>query len=204
MIAWPDTPPGHASCSDAERALSRLLEGNRRFAQSAAEHPDQSSGLRMSLSSGQHPFAVVLTCSDSRVAPELVFDQGLGDLFVVRVAGNIVDDAVIGSIEFAAAHLLVPLVLVLGHQNCGAVQAALGEEPEAHIKTLAEAIRPAVAKARALPGDLLDNAVRENVRLVVEQLTASHPVLAERIEARKLMIVGGRYDLGTGEVERIG
>jgi carbonic anhydrase len=169
--------------SEAESALSRLMEGNRRFAQSMARHPDQNAGLRMTLSSGQHPFAAVLTCSDSRVAPELVFDQGLGDLFVIRVAGNILDDAVVGSIEYAAVHMRVPLVFVLGHQNCGAVQAALGEQPQAHIRTLVGAIRPVVTTARTLPGDLLDNAVRADVKLVVEQLTTSKPVLANRIAA---------------------
>lgn len=176
------------------------MAGNRRFAKAMAAHPDQSEGLRMALSSGQHPFAVVLTCSDSRVAPEILFDQGLGDLFVIRVAGNIVDDAVIGSIEYATAHLQVPLVFVLGHQKCGAVQAALGEEPEAHIKTLATAIRPAVAKARALEGDVLDNSVRENARLVATQLTSSRPILADRIDSKKLIVAAGYYELSSGIV----
>jgi carbonic anhydrase len=185
-----------------EDPLRRLLDGNRRFARSHAQHPDQGAALRVSLSSAQHPFAVVLACADSRVAPELIFDQGLGDLFVVRVAGNIVDDAVTGSIEYAAAHLHTPLVLVLGHESCGAVQAALTRgAPEAHIASLVTAIEPAVQRARKQPGDLLDNAVRENVRMVTRQIAGSRPILAPLVEKKKLRVVGGRYDLHTGLVD---
>ncbi len=199
LLAEPSlTAPLHAAA-----ALERLEAGNRRFAASMAEHPDQSEALRMNLSHSQHPFAVVLTCSDSRVAPELIFDQGLGDLFVIRVAGNILDDAVIGSVEYAAAHLEAPLVYVLGHQRCGAVQAALGAQPEAHIRNIAAAIRPAVERARSLGGDLLDHAVRENVKLVAARLAASQPVLAKRVASQKLKIVGGYYHLSTGVASRI-
>jgi carbonic anhydrase len=116
------------------------------------------------------------------------------------VAGNIVDDAVIGSIEYAAAHLNTPLILVLGHESCGAVQAALTHSSEAHIATLVKAIEPAVQRAKKLPGDLLDNSVRENVKLVTRQIAASRPILAPLVEKKKMRVVGGRYDLHTGLV----
>jgi carbonic anhydrase len=129
---------------------------------------------------GQHPFAVILTCSDSRVPPEVIFDQGIGDLFVIRNAGNIVDDVVIGSIEYAVEHLHTPLVIVLGHQQCGAVTAALkGGKATGHIASVIEKILPAVADARKQPGDSLLNAIDANVARMVNELRASHPVLAE-------------------------
>ena len=135
--------------------------------------------------------------------PELVFDQGLGDLFVVRVAGNILGDAVLGSIEYAAQNLNVPLVMVLGHERCGAVTAAVkGGKVAAHIDSLVKAIQPAVEQAKGKSGDLLDNAVRANVQMVVEQMSVSEP-LADLVKSQKLQIVGGRYDLDTGTVEII-
>lgn len=174
----------------------RLEAGNQRFAQAMAQHPDETPALRMKLSTSQHPFATVLACSDSRVAPELIFDQGLGDLFVVRVAGNIVDEAVLGSIEYAVRHLKTSLVVVLGHQRCGAVQASLaGGPPEDHIATLVRAILPAVEDAKRSPGDLLDNTVRANVRRVTMQI---------RNDLRNAAtVIGARYDLETGRVARI-
>ena len=189
----------HASPSDA---LTRLMAGNARFAKSMAVHPGQTRDVRMALSKSQHPFATVLTCSDSRVAPELIFDQGLGDLFVVRVAGNILDDAVTGSIEYAVLHLKTPLVLVLGHERCGAVQAALSAgKPEAHVRSLVSAIGPAVHESRGQPGDAVDNAVRENVKLVVRQIRASYPILARSVSRGALEVRGGRYGLADGVVD---
>jgi carbonic anhydrase len=135
------------------------------------------------------------------VPPEIVFDKGLGDLFTIRVAGNIAGDAEIASIEYAVEHLHTPLVVVMGHQSCGAVAAAIeGGEAPGHLPTLVEAIRPAVEKAKALPGDLEANAVRLNVEMVVEQLRASHPVLEEHVAEGKLRIVGAIYSLDTGNV----
>jgi carbonic anhydrase len=178
-----------------EPELQQLMEGNRRFARLMAIHPDQTSARRFSVATAQHPFATVLTCADSRVPPEIVFDQGLGDLFVIRVAGNIVDDAVLGSIEYAAEHLQVPLVVVLGHERCGAVEATLkGGKVHGHLGALTRAIQPAVEHSRRQPGDPLDNAVRANIRLVVSQLRASKPPI-------KVKMVGARYDLDTGVVE---
>jgi carbonic anhydrase len=139
--------PTNLSATDA---LTRLKEGNRRFIDSQATHPRGDGTRRQELVSGQRPFSIILGCADSRVAPELVFDEGLGDLFVIRVAGNIADDVVLGSIEYAVAHLGVNLVVVLGHQSCGAVNAAVenvdvkGPATQTHIDSLIDAIRPAV------------------------------------------------------------
>ena len=145
---------------------------------------------------------MILGCADSRVPPEVIFDQGLGDLFVVRVAGNVVDDIVLGSIEYAAAHLHTPLIVVLGHFRCGAVGATVaGGELEGHLPSLAAAIQPAVDRVKGLPGDLVDHAVRANARMVADQLESSAPVLAELVEAGRLKIVATCYDLDTGAVE---
>ena len=213
FLALPVVPAGFLRAAEApqgeaqpglspDQALTRLMEGNRRYTMSHLEHPDQTARRRKELVSGQHPFACILACSDSRVSPEIVFDEGLGDLFVIRVAGNIVDDAVTGSIEYAVEHLATPLALVLGHEKCGAVQATIGGgEPKTHIQSLADAIMPAVSEARKQPGDLVANAVAANVRLVVRQLRASQPILAKAIASGRVRIEGGVYDLETGSVK---
>ena len=161
---------------------------------------------RVTIAQHQHPFAVIFGCADSRVPPEIIFDQGLGDLFVIRVAGHVLDAAALGSIEYAAVELGVPLVMVLGHQRCGAVKAAVeaverGSTVPGHMPTLVDAIRPAVAKAKGSPGDLLDNAVRAHVAVVVGQLQSSEPILAALVRANKVKIVGARNDLDSGVVE---
>jgi carbonic anhydrase len=138
------------------------------------------------------------------VPPELLFDQGLGDLFVIRVAGNILDDGTLASIEFATAEIGVPLVIVLGHQRCGAVKATLdGGEVPGHISRLIEAIKPALAQIQDQKGERLDNAVRANVKMVVGQITSSQPVLADLVQKGKLKVVGGHYALDNGAVEII-
>ncbi len=194
----------------AEAALAKLMRGNRRFSAHHMQHPDETRQRQLKLAKeGQHPFAIVLSCSDSRVPPEIIFDEGLGDLFVIRVAGNIVDDAVIGSIEYAAEHLDVKLLLVLGHENCGAVQAAIENKGEAHINSLVQAIRPAMKRIgeAATPNGKDENAakyavqvVRANVEYTVELLKTSQPVLASLREQHKLKIVGGYYHLANGRV----
>ncbi len=193
---------------DAAESWKRLVAGNERFASGAAEHPAQSIRRVHEVAIGQHPFAIILCCSDSRVPPELIFDTGLGDLFVVRVAGNTADAAAIGSIEYAAEHLGAPLVVVLGHQRCGAVQAALSSLDDTskapspgHLDAFINPIVPAAKLASQTPGDdLLARATRENVRRVVAQLTNSHPVLAESIRAKKLTIIGATYNLDTARI----
>lgn len=184
-----------------DQALAKLMEGNKRYATSHSQRPHQSARRRHELEKDQHPFACILSCSDSRVPPEIVFDEGLGDLFVVRVAGNIVDSAVTGSIEYAVEHLGTPVVVVMGHEKCGAVQATLGGgEPGTHIQSLVEAISPAVIEAKKKPGEPLVNAVRANVQLVVQQLRRSGPILAEQLRSHKIRIVGAVYELDSGSV----
>ncbi len=188
--------------------VARLLAGNRRFVAGRLTHPNQSPQRRTHLAGGQRPFAAILSCADSRVPPEVVFDEGLGDLFVVRVAGNIADPPAVGSLEYAVTALEVPLVMVLGHSRCGAVDAALKTPPGAPLSpglaSLVEAIRPAAQEARDRPGDMLANAVRANVARVVGQLRRSQPTLGTLAGEGKIRIVGAHYDLETGAVELLG
>jgi len=185
----------------AELALAELKAGNEHHVRHQYQHPHETSVRQRELTSGQNPHAEILSCADSRVPPEIIFDQGLGDLFVVRVAGNVATDTELGSLEYGAEHLHIPLLVVLGHESCGAVTAAVqGGPPEAHIATLVKLIQPAVDKTKGLPGDPVANAVRANVELVVAQLRASNPILSELVAQKKLKIVGGVYSLDTGTV----
>lgn len=182
-------------------AQKKLMEGNKRFVEGKMSHPDQASGRRTEVAKGQHPFAAIVSCSDSRVPPEVLFDQGLGNLFVIRLAGNIMDDAAMGSLEYSVEHLGVKYVMVLGHERCGAVDATVkGGEAPGHIGSLVKAIQPAVEKAKTQQGDLLDNAVKANVSMVVQQLKTSAPILEESVKKGSLTIVGARYDLDDGAV----
>jgi carbonic anhydrase len=192
--------------STAAGALARLKEGNARFAASAVTHPDESTSRRTTLAGGQHPFALIFSCVDSRVPPELVFDQGLGDLFVSRTAGQVLDHAVMGSIQYGVAELKIPLVVVMGHEKCGAVKATVeavekSTAPSGNdIDTLVAAIRPAVEEAVTEHAtDVLEAAVRYNVGNVVAKLTADN-VLRSAVSAGKLRIVGARYGLSDGRV----
>ena len=187
--------------TSGDRALRVLQEGNQRYAAARLSYPNQNAARRTEVAAGQHPIAAVLSCADSRVPPELVFDRGLGDLFVVRVAGNIADNAILGSLEYAAEHLHVPLIVVLGHQKCGAVSAAVqGGRTNTHIDSLIDAINPAVATVKGKSGDIIDNAVRANVLRVVDQLKSDASILANEVREGKLKIVGGVYSLDTGKV----
>ena len=205
----PAAPPAAAPATEAkdvsltaDQALQRLIAGNARYVAGSPTHPDQTPQRRAELAKGQSPFAIVLTCSDSRVAPELFLDQGLGDLFVIRNAGNILDDHVIGSMEYAVEHLHVPLVLVVGHEKCGAVSAAVaGGEAPGHIRSVVEALEPAVELVKNLPGDKVDNAVRANAQRGAEILTHVGPFLKEAISHAKLVVVAARYELATGRLE---
>src|SRR5437763_7984513 len=218
--------PAHADNAivPPAEAMSRLKEGNGRFTSGNQQHPHESSEERTLLATNsyenaslifpdmakrreevtksQHPFAIVLGCADSRVPPEIVFDQGLGDLFVLRVAGHVIDDHSLGSIEYAVDHLPVRLVVVLGHQRCGAVKAAKetiaakGEAP-AHIQSLVTAIQPAV---EATAKGHLEATVRENVKNVVQALRSSAPVLKAKVDSGELKVVGAYYSLDTGSV----
>ena len=185
----------------ADSALQKLTDGNKRYMTGEFLHPNQSAQRRTEVAKSQHPFTIILSCSDSRVPPEVIFDQGLGDLFIIRVAGNVVNDEVLGSIEYAAEHLGAHLVVVLGHQRCGAVDAAIkdGEVP-GHIKSLVDAIMPAVEKAKGEPGNLLENAINENVAMVVEKLKTSEPILEHLVHDGDLKIIGAVYNLDDGKV----
>jgi carbonic anhydrase len=185
----------------ADEALTRLMNGNQRYMRHKEQHPDQSLARRKALEAGQHPFAVILGCADSRVSPELLFDQGLGDLFVIRVAGNIVDDVVLGSIEYAVEHLDTRLIMVLGHEKCGAVSAAVeGGNAQGHLMSLIQAIQPSVNETRNDPGDKVHNCVIANVRRVARQIRASEPVLKETVQRKGLKVVAADYALDTGKV----
>jgi carbonic anhydrase len=192
---------GAATVSPAD-ALKRLTEGNARFVSGHTQHPRQGPGRRTELANTQHPFAIVLGCADSRTSPEILFDQGLGDIFVAREAGNIVDDHTIGSIEYAAEHLHVQLIVVLGHERCGAIAAAretvaAGGHADGHIDSLVAAIRPAVD---ATAGQDAEATCKANVGNVVATLQHSDPVLRHLVDAGQLRVVGAYYNLDTGTV----
>jgi carbonic anhydrase len=183
-------------------ALKQLTEGNKRFVDAQMQHPDQDPQRRVALAKSQQPFAVILTCSDSRLPPEVVFDQGLGDLFVVRVAGNIVDAAVLGSIEYAVGHLGTPLVVVMSHQSCGAVSATLESlqhhsAPHGAVAALVTAITPAVAVAEERPGDRLDNTIRTNAEQSRAAIVKSSE-LKGPLNSGALKVVTAYYSLDTG------
>jgi carbonic anhydrase len=184
-----------------DAALQRLMDGNQRFVQQKGQHPDQSRARMKEVAQAQHPFATLLTCADSRVAPEILFDEGIGDLFDIRVAGNIVTPEVLGSIEYAAAILGTPVIMVLGHERCGAVTAAVQGEPlPGYIGSFVKAIKPAISKTNGESGDPVDKAVIANVQYQIEKLKRDSAILSQQALDGKLKIVGGRYDLDTGEV----
>jgi carbonic anhydrase len=188
--------------SGGARVLAELLEGNKRYIEKRRIYPNQSDDRRTSLVDSQSPHTIVLGCSDSRVPPEHIFDQGLGDLFVVRVAGNVIDDIVLASIEYAAEHLHTPLLIVLGHTNCGAVVAALQEdELDGHLPSIAQAIEEAVESSRDAEGDTLDLVIRTHARITAKHLKDSQPILKELVERGELMVVATYYNLDSGVVE---
>jgi carbonic anhydrase len=190
-----------AAVVSADQALSRLIEGNKRYSQHEEQHPDETLARRKELELGQHPFAVILSCSDSRVPPELVFDQGLGDLFVARVAGNIAGDDGLGSIEYAVEHLHTKLIVVLGHEKCGAVSAAVeGGNVSGHLNSRLSAIQPSVKETRNLPGDKVHNCVIANARRVARQIRESEPVLKEFIQKEEVKVVAADYALDSGKI----
>jgi len=191
-----------ADLPNGDEALQKLLAGNQRFVTNGVLHPDQSPERRAELAKGQTPFAIILTCADSRVSPEVVFDQGLGDLFVLRNAGNVLDDHTIGSMEYAVEHLHTQLIVVMGHEKCGAVSAAVaGGEAPGHLQSVVDALEPAVEETKGQAGDPVDNAVRANAKRMAGILTQVGPVLSEAVKAGKLKVVAARYDLDSGQVE---
>ncbi len=190
-----------------DEALKKLMDGNKRFVEGKIAIENCGIERRQELTKGQNPFAIILGCSDSRVPPEHVFDQELGDIFIVRVAGNVADTIEIGSVEYAAEHLHVPLVVVMGHRSCGAVKATVaGGKPEGNIGAIVKKITPAVnsAKKRAKEGDaLLNAAIDDNAKLTAKTLTDKSAILKHLVESGKLKIVAGVYDLASGKVEML-
>jgi carbonic anhydrase len=194
-------------------ALKLLMDGNERFVagKDTAAQKQRSPERRVAVAEGQKPFAIIMACADSRVVPELLFDQGLGDLFVIRVAGNVVHGAgpvVKGSIEYAVAVLGSPLVMVLGHSKCGAIKAALkvlddGKSPPGAIGELVNDIKPAVEAVKGKGGDRLENAIRANVAEGVKTLKGLDPIVGPATKDGKVKVVGATYDLRSGKVELI-
>ncbi|MBD2457261.1 twin-arginine translocation signal domain-containing protein [Nostoc sp. FACHB-87] len=197
--AKPDIKP---QLKDPQEALKRLIEGNQRFVEDKRMNPNQSKLRLQETALGQYPFAAILGCADSRVPAEIVFDQGLGDLFVVRLAGNVVSQEGVGSLEFATAVLGAPLIVVLGHTKCGAVSAAVKGDPlPGRIGIFVEEIKPSVELVRDKTGNLEDNSVISNVKYQVRRLEESSTILKQLIKENKLKIAGGSYDVATGKVK---
>lgn len=193
----------HEAIVESKDSQIRLLEGNKRYINSQQFKSRKLSDRRTETAQTQKPFAAILSCSDSRVPPEVIFDQGIGDLFVIRLAGNVLSDEGLASLEYAVEHLGVTYIMVLGHERCGAVNATVkgGPSHPGHLESLIKAIKPAVEESKDKPGDILDNAVKSNVSMVVKQLNSSEPVLKEFVKKGNLKIVGARYDLDDGKVE---
>jgi carbonic anhydrase len=185
-----------------EQALQKLKDGNARFVSGKSVRPNQNMERLKQVAEGQNPFAVIVGCSDSRVPNEIIFDQGVGDLFIVRTAGQVSTYASWGSIEFGHAVLGAKLIVVLGHTKCGAVSAACKvPEVPGHIVTLINAIKPAAEEAKKHTGDEIENAVKINVAMQVKQLKGLEPVLSKAVKNDKLRILGAVYDLESGKVE---
>jgi carbonic anhydrase len=198
---------GYAKMTGQADPLSMLLDGNKLFVADMPAKKDVGQARREELTKGQHPFATVITCSDSRVAPEYIFDQGLGDIFVVRVAGNVIEPTTLGSIEYAAEHLHTPLLIIMGHSQCGAVKAAveIKGKPEGNIGAILKKIMPAVQTAKkAKRGDeeTLELAIQENVKNTYKDVMKS-PVVSHLVHEGKLKIVAAEYQLKSGKVETI-
>jgi carbonic anhydrase len=187
-----------------DKALQELLDGNERFVKVKRRNGNQTYSRLVEVAKGQKPFASILGCADSRVPSEIVFDQGLGDLFVCRVAGNIATPEEIGSLEFGSLVLGSKVILVMGHERCGAVDAAMkGDEVPGQIGSLLEAIKPSVESSKGQSGDKLENACKANILAQIAKLKSS-PVLSKLIDEEKLKIAGAYYDLDTGKISVVG
>ena len=205
LAAAPKAPPKPENVIAPDAALDRLMKGNARYVEGVARRHDFKHE-REALSKGQNPFAAVLSCADSRIAPEYCFDTARGDIFVCRVAGNFASDEVVASLEYAVAVLNTPLIMVLGHEACGAVDSTIksikdGTTLPGHLPSLVDAIRPAVDALKGQPGDMLVNAIRRNVALNVEALKSTPPILQTFVAGKKVHVVGGVYRLNSGRVE---
>lgn len=185
----------------ADEVLQILIDGNKRFVTEKMLHQNHSKSRRDELKDGQQPIATILTCSDSRVPPVDIFDQGLGDLFVVRVAGNIAGDHALGSIEYGVAHLHTPLVIIMGHGSCGAIAAvASGATLEGHIATLTPTIQAALKNVKETEKDRINLAAKELAKQVAERVATSEPVIADLVHSGKTRVIPAYYDFETGKV----
>jgi carbonic anhydrase len=205
MAAKKKAPPKPQNVISPDAALERLTKGNRRYVQGTTLRHDFAHE-RETLSKGQNPFAAILSCADSRIAPELCFDTARGDLFVCRIAGNFASDEMVASLEYAVQVLNTPLIMVLGHEACGAVDATIksvkdGSTLPGHLPSLVAALKPAVDAAQGQSGDLLANAIRRNVMLNVDRLKNAAPILSAFAGDNKIRVVGGIYELKTGQVQ---
>ncbi|MQR01276.1 carbonic anhydrase [Glaciimonas soli] len=201
------SPPKPQNILTPQEALKHLMAGNARYVKGVARRHDFRHE-REALEGGQNPYAALLSCADSRIAPEYAFDSARGDIFAVRIAGNFVTDDGLGSLEYAVAVLNAPLIMVLGHDSCGAIDAAVKAEKDnakypGQIQAIADALKPAVQQVLSQSGSLLDNAIRQNVVDNVGKLQSSSKILSDAVSQKKLMIVGGVYKLATGKVEMI-
>lgn len=204
FAAPPKSPPKAENVLTPDAALDRLMKGNQRYVEGISKRHDFKHE-REALTKGQNPYAGVLSCADSRIAPEYAFDTGRGDLFVCRVAGNVINDDIVASLEYAVSVLNTPLIMVLGHQACGAVDAAInsiksGATLPGHLPSLVSALAPAVKAAIGQPGNNLDNAIRQNVVLTVAAIKTATPILSKAVEEKKIGVVGAVYDLASGRV----
>ncbi|AVO41697.1 MAG: carbonic anhydrase [Simplicispira suum] len=209
-VAYAKSPPKPGNVLSPDEAIKRLMEGNERYTSGKTQSRSFAS-TRAALASGQNPYASILSCADSRVSPELCFDEERGDLFVTRVAGNYVTADILASLEYGVAVLNTPLIMVLGHTRCGAVGAtvsALEKQAEfpGHIQGIVTALMPAVRAAAAGPhkGTLLQAATIENIKQNVQRLQEATPILSKAVQTNQLKVVGGLYDLETGRIERVG
>jgi carbonic anhydrase len=205
FAAAPKSPPKTDNVLSPQAALQRLMKGNERYVDGVSKRHDFKHE-REALTKGQNPFAGILSCADSRVAPEYAFDSGRGDLFVCRVAGNFLNTDVVASFEYGVQVLHTPLLMVLGHQSCGAVDAAIksirdGTTLPGHLPSLVEAIGPAVRDTQGKPGDALENAIKQNVLLNVERLKAATPIIEAFVSEKKVQVVGAVYHLDDGRIE---
>jgi len=199
MSSWAMAADSTVPAVSADEALNRLKAGNERFANSKVSAAKPVAARRAETAQAQHPFAIIVGCADSRTAPEIIFDQNIGDLFVIRTAGNLVDDYALGSIEYAVEHLGTRLIVVLGHQRCGAVTAALsGGSAPGHINSLVRDIQPAVAASKGKEGDALTNAIHENDAEVAAKIRKEAELGELTAQVR---VVEGYYNLDTGKVE---
>ncbi len=200
------SPPKPGNIITPQEAKDRLIAGNKRYAEGVTKRHDFLHE-REPLATGQNPFAAILSCADSRIAPEYAFDSARGDLFVVRVAGNFVSNDGLGSLEYAVAVLQTPLLMVLGHESCGAVKAAIESQKDnkkfpGNIQLLADAIAPSVKKVLT-QGDIFNASIRQNVIDNIEKLKTGSPIISDAVDQKKLMIIGGVYKLATGKIELV-